>query len=163
MAEKNVPLPGWALCRNRKCPRPDTGQQTETLRNLGWNKNENIKINTVWLYSIIHLTVYLLITPPRTLRTKIPKKACFRMIPKKLIYIYALYYLYGCILWSVTVSHQEASPRDRMTLAPPDRKSTHTLSSTVRNDENSVLDRNGQQKKVLMELKVSIIDGQRLA
>lgn len=51
-------------------------------------------------------------------------------------------YLYGCVLSSVTMSHQETSPRDRITLAPPDRKSTHTLSSTVRKDENRVLSRN---------------------
>lgn len=48
-------------------------------------------------------------------------------------------YLYGRVLSSVTVSHQETSPRDSRTLAPPDRKRTHTLSSTVRKDENRVL------------------------
>jgi len=48
-------------------------------------------------------------------------------------------YLYGRVLASVTVSHQELNPRDKMTLAPPDRKSTHTLSTTVRKDENRVL------------------------
>lgn len=50
-------------------------------------------------------------------------------------------YLNGCMFWLVTVSHQEVRPSDRMTLAPPERKSTHTLSSTVRKDENSVLRR----------------------
>lgn len=43
------------------------------------------------------------------------------------------------MFWLVTVSHQEDRPNDRMTLAPPDRKSKHTLSSTVRKDENRVL------------------------
>lgn len=50
-------------------------------------------------------------------------------------------YLNGCMLWLVTASHQEVRPSDRMTLAPPDRKSRHTLSSTVRKDENRVLRR----------------------
>lgn len=48
-------------------------------------------------------------------------------------------YLYGRALSSVTVSHQELNPRDRMMLAPPDRKRTHTLIRTVRKDENRVL------------------------
>lgn len=55
-------------------------------------------------------------------------------------------YLYGRVLSLVTVSHQETSPRDKITLAPPDRKSTHTLSSTVRKDENRVLSRNTQYR-----------------
>ncbi|TRZ02276.1 hypothetical protein DNTS_020292 [Danionella cerebrum] len=36
------------------------------------------------------------------------------------------------------VLHQECSPRLRVTLAPPERNSTHRLSSRERNDENKI-------------------------
>ena len=48
-------------------------------------------------------------------------------------------HLNGRALPSVTVSHQEASPRDSVKLAPPERNRTHRLSSTVRNEDISVL------------------------
>lgn len=41
---------------------------------------------------------------------------------------------------SVTVLHQEASPRERVTLAPPDRNNTHRLRIRVRKAENKVLE-----------------------
>lgn len=56
-------------------------------------------------------------------------------------------YLNGCVSFSVTTSHQELSPSDKMTLAPPDRKNTHTLSRTVRKDENRVLGRNRERER----------------
>lgn len=58
-------------------------------------------------------------------------------------------YLNGWVSFSVTTSHQELSPSDKMTLAPPDRKNTHTLSRTVRKDENRVLGRNREREMAI--------------
>lgn len=58
------------------------------------------------------------------------------------------FYLYGRVLSSVTVSHQELNPRDKITLAPADKKSTQTLSRTVRKDENRVLGTHTQGKNI---------------
>lgn len=66
-------------------------------------------------------------------------------------------YLYGRVLLSVTVSHQETRPRDRSILAPPDRKSTHTLSNTVRKDENRVLSRNTHQTYSVLDKNSNLI------
>lgn len=43
-----LPLPGSALCRNRKCPHPGTEEQTGTLRSWEQKKQEGKdKINTI--------------------------------------------------------------------------------------------------------------------
>lgn len=47
--------------------------------------------------------------------------------------------LYDRVPWSVTVLHHDTRPSVRVTLAPPERKSRHRLSSSVRKAENKVL------------------------